>query len=206
MAADDIAICNQALNLLRADTVTNIASPTTNEEDICAAFYSDFVNDILTRYPWSFATKKALLTATTAPTTEWTYGHTVPTEALRVWALYNSTEARAAPVAEYDIYSPSTGRVIMSEQSTLYADYTVYRDEQYWPGYFVQFAIYAFAALICIPVTDQVDTAEMLHQAAWGARNENELGGKYGVACRLDAMQKSPEFIIDSPLVTSRFS
>lgn len=205
MAADDIAICNQALRLLRADTITAL-NQGTNEADICNAFYSDFVNDILTRYPWSFATKKALLTATTAPTTEWTYGHTYPAEALRLWALYNTTQARAAPIAEYDIFSPSTGRVIMSEQSTLYADYTVYRDEQYWPGYFVQFAIYAFAALIAVPVTDQTDLAEGLHQAAWGARNENELGGKYGVAVRMDAMQKSPESITSSPLIAARFS
>lgn len=201
----DIDICNQALALLRADSITAF-NQGTNEADICNTFYDDFVNDILTRYPWSFATKKAALSSTTAPLNEYRYAHTIPTEALRLWALFPSSSVGAVPINDYDIQSPSTGRVVFSNQENLWADYTLARDEQYWPGYFVQFAIHAFAALIAVPVTDQVDLADMLHRKAWGAPSENELGGKYGVAIRIDAQQKPGEIITDSPLIAARFS
>lgn len=206
MAADNIAICNQALYLLRADRISALASTGSNETIVCNEFYADFVNDILTRYPWSFATKKALLTATTAPLTEYKYAHTYPTEALRLWSLFPSASVGANPVSDYDIFSPTTGRVIISNNSTLYADYTLYRTEVNWPAYFVIFATKALAARIAMPITDKPELAEFWKKEAFGSPSDNELGGAFGVACRLDAQQKPGETIISSPLIEARFS
>jgi hypothetical protein len=199
-------IASQAMGLLRANSVASFDEGT-NEADIMSLFYADWVLDVLTRYPWSFATKKRLLNQdSTAPVNEFAYAHIVPAEALRIWAVYDSNAVGAKPITEYDISGTDGGRRINSNRAQLWGEYTVYTDEANWPGYFIHFAIHALAALTAMPVTDQVDLANRMQILTWGQPNENELGGKFGVACKIDAMQKPGEQINDSPLVAARFS
>lgn len=207
MTVTNISIINQSLALLRADSIAAL-SDTSNEGVTANLFYTTFVNDVLTRYPWSFATKKAALVATTAPLNEYTYAHTVPTECLRVWAVWPDDTVGIDPITEYDIQSggASAGSVILSDYSSLWADYTFYKSEAYWPHYFSTFVIKAFAALVAMPITDKPELAEYWTREAWGPPQDNYLGGAFGVACRLDAQQKPGETIVSSPLVDARFS
>jgi len=205
MALSAVDIASQALGLLRADSI-NSFDEGTNEADIAKLFYDNFAKDILTRYPWSFATKKRLLVRdSTDPVNEFRYSHVVPSEALRVWALFDTDAVGARPITDYDIQSPSGGRRIFSNFDVLYADYTVYTDEANWPGYFVTFAFKAFAALIAKAVTDQDDLSERLRIAAWGSSNEGEQGGAFASAMRMDSQQKPGETIFNSPLIDARF-
>lgn len=199
-------IVSQGYGLLRADSVADFDEGT-NEADIAALFYGDFVLDILTRYPWSFATKKRRLNQdSTAPVNEFQYSHIIPGEALRIWSVYDSDAVGAVPIKQFDIAYADGGRRIYSNCAELWADYTIYASEAIWPGYFVHFAIHAWAALTAMSITDQPDIAQKYQGLAWGAGNENELGGKYGVACKIDAMQKPGENIQSSPLIEARFS
>jgi hypothetical protein len=206
-AQTSVDICNQALLLLRADAITAL-SDTTNEGIACNTLYTNFVNDILTKYPWSFCTKKALLTATTSPLNEFTYAHTLPATALRLWKLLPSTSTGASPIQDYDIQSAgdALAQVVLSNNATIYADYTFYKAEAYWPAYFTSFAVRAFAALLAIPITDKPDIAQLWQTAAYGPAQDNFLGGAFGQACKIDAMQKPTETIPSSPLIAARFS
>lgn len=208
MVSDDVDVASQALGLIRANSITslNTAVDTSNEAEIAALYYDDFVDDILTRYPWSFALKKALLVATTTPVNEWRYAHTFPTEAKRLWALYASSSAGAKPINDFDIGGQPGTRVINSNQSTLYGEYTIDVSEANWPGYFSHFAIHAFAALIALPVTDDVELAARMQALAWGSPSEGEKGGKFAIATGIDAQMKPPEIVADSPLISARFS
>jgi len=206
MAIDSINISSQALGLLRANPITSFTDGS-NESAICSLFYDTFVKDILTRYPWSFCTKKRKLNQdSTAPTNEFRYAHIVPADALRVWAVFNSGSVGAIPIKEYDIQAPDGSRLIFSNFEELWCDYTYYVDEGYWPPYFIHFAIHAFAALIAKPVTDQDDLAKRLFIQAWGNNLEGERGGKFSVAVSTDALQKPGETISSSPLIEARFS
>lgn len=205
MVSSDIDIASQALGLLRANTITSFTEGT-NEADIAKLYYADFVQDILTRYPWAFVTKKRLLNQTDAPLNEYQYAHIVPAEALRLWAVYNSGAVGAKPINSFDAAAPNGGREIHSNHNVLYGEYTVYSAESNWPGYFTHFAIHAFAALIAIPVTDDDDLAAKMHRLAWGAADEGENGGKFSVAASIDAQQKPPEEILSSPFIDARFS
>lgn len=199
-------IASQGFGLLRADSVADF-NEGTNEADIATLFYPDFVLDILTRYMWSFATKKRRLNQdSTAPVNEFQHSHILPGEAQRVWAIYNSDAVGAVPIKQYDIAHADGGRRIYSNCAELWAEYTIYASEAVWPGYFVHFAIHAWAALTAMTVTDQPDVAAKYQVLAWGQPNENEQGGKFGVACKIDAMQKPGEQIQSSPLVEARFS
>ncbi|MCK5606293.1 hypothetical protein KAR91_30615 [Candidatus Pacearchaeota archaeon] len=205
MASSDINIASQALALVRADPITsfNDGSP---EAGIVSLFYNDFVQDMLTRHPWSFATKKRLLNGTTPPINQYSNAHLIPAECLRLWALYPDSTVGVRPINEYDIQAPDGPRKIFSNHEVLYGEYTIYTAETNWPGYFTHFLIYAFAAVIAIPVTDQPDIAKAMHTLAWGPPSDGEKGGKFSVATGLDAQQKPGEIVYDSPFVAARFS
>ena len=208
MVSSDVDFCSQALRLCRAGAITslNTTTDTSNEAEICALFYDDFVEDILTRYPWTFALKKAALVATTTPVNEWQYAHTYPSEALRLWALYPSSSAGVTPINHYDVSGQPGTRVVNSNYETLYAEYTTDVSEANWPGYFSHFAIYAFASLIALPVTDDTELAERLRIAAYGGQNEGERGGKFATATGVDAQQQPANVVNNSPLIQARFS
>lgn len=205
MVSSDIDIASQSLGLLRANTIASF-NDGTNEADITKLYYTDFVQDILTRYPWSFVTKKRLLNQTDAPLNEWRYAHILPSESLRLWALYPSSNVGARAINDYDIQAPSGGRRVFSNNATLYGEYTVYADESNWPGYFTHFAIHAFAALIALPVTDDDALAQQMHRLAWGTPEQGEKGGKFAVATGIDGQQKPHDEILQSPFIDARFS
>ena len=205
MVSSDIDIASQALGLIRANVIDSFDDGS-NEAEISKLYYADFAQDILTRYPWSFATKKRQFNGATAPINEWRYAHIVPAEALRIWAIYATSSAGAKPINNFDIAAPAGKRQVHSNNDTIYGEYTVYTDESNWPAYFTQFAIYAFAALIAIPVTDDDDLAERMQRMAYGTPSEGENGGKFAIATSIDAQQKPPELILDSPLIDARFS
>lgn len=200
------SLCNQALTLLRADTITDFTDGT-NESEVCSLLYGDFTKDILTRYPWSFAMKKSsALTATTAPVNEYSKAHTYPTEALKLWALRGSSSIGQDLVIDYNLQAVGTSQVIYSNNTTLYADYTFYQAEAYWPSHFITFFTMALAAKLAIPITDKTDLADMWKKEAFGSSLENGLGGAYAIATRLDAMMNPPQSPIIAGLEAARFS
>jgi hypothetical protein len=205
MTVTDVQIASQALTLLRADTVTTF-SGTQNESVIMTQLYADHIKGLFNLYPWTFATKKALLVASTTPTNEYAYSHIIPTEAMLLWAVFNSSQVGAQPIRDYDIYTASDGRRIYSNYSTLYADYTIDVDETYWPPYFLQFAIHSLAAVVALPVTGNADLAQYYSQIAYGSANANRKGGLFGIATSIDSKQKRNEFVISSPITEARFS
>jgi hypothetical protein len=205
MASSDIDIASQAMGLLRANTISSFDEGT-NEADIAKLYYSDFVQDILTRHPWSFATKKRRLNQTDSPLNEWRYAHIIPAEALRVWAVYPSDKVGAKPINNYDIQAPDGKRVIMSNYPNLWLEFTVYTAETNWPGYFTAFAIPAFAALTAVPVTDDENLHTKWQTVAYGNPSDGEKGGKFASAAAIDMLQKPPEEILQSPFIDARFS
>jgi len=205
MVSSDIDIASQGLGLLRADTIGSFDDGT-NEADISKLYYPDFAQDILTRYPWSFATKKRMLSGTDSPLNEYKYAHIIPAECLRVWAVYNSGAVGAKPINSFDIAAPNGGREVHSNNEKIWMEYTVYTAESNWPGYFTHFAIHAYAALVAGPVTDDDDLTTKMHRLAWGTPDQGEKGGKFAVATGIDAQQKPPEQVLDSPFIDARFS
>lgn len=205
MATSKIDIASQALGLLRADVISSFDQGT-READIVKLYYDDFVQDILSRFAWSFCTKKRLLNQTTAPLNEFKYAHIYPAEALRLWAVYASGTVGAPVINEFDIQAPEGSRRILSNQEVLYGEYTCYIDEANWPGYFTHFAIHAFAALIAMPVTDDEALETRFKTLSWGPPSEGGRGGFFYTATSVDAQQKPGEVIQDSPFVTARFS
>lgn len=199
-------LASQALGLLREESISSFDDGT-NAADIVKLYYDDFVEDMLTRYPWSFVKlKRKLNQDSAAPLNEYKYSHIVPAEALRMFAVYPSGKVGAKGLTDFDIQAPDGARRIFSNHSELWGEYTVYADESNWPAYFSGFAQYAFAAHIALPVTDDEGLAQLMHTKAFGTSEEKEKGGKFSVAVGIDDLQKPGEEIISSPLIEARFS
>ena len=202
----DISVASQALLLLRADAIDSF-SDGSNEGDILTVMYDPHIQNILSIYPWTFATKKRQLNQdTVTPISEYPYSHIVPSDLLLLWALFNTNSQGAAPVSDYDIYGTETARRIYSNYSTLYADYIFRASETVWPPYFEQFAVYSLASILAIPVTGNADLADMYDKMAYGGGGSNRKGGLFGVAAAMESKQKRNEYIFSSPLTGARFS
>lgn len=201
-----IDIASQALILLRANTISSFADDS-NEAQVVNVLYTDFMASLLSQYPWTFATKKRLLSRETdTPVNEYSYIHIVPSEALLVWALFDTSNINSSPVRDYDIYGSASGRRVYSNYETLYADYTFYADESTWHPTFVNFAINAFAARLAMPVTGDEKLADYYHTLAYGSLQGNSKGGLLGLAMATDSKQKRNEYIFSDPLTNARFS
>ncbi len=207
MATTNVTVANQALRLLRATPVVSTFNDGSAAGNILLDMYDDHIKALFSMYPWTFATKKALLVAdATSPVNEYKYSHEIPAEAMLVWAVFNSSLVGARPVVDYDMYGSETERFIFSNYPTLYADYTIDRAEAVWPYYFVQFAVHSLAAHIAMPVTGNMELADYWYRKAYGSANANGKGGFYGIATSTDSKQKRNEYIISSPLTEARFS
>lgn len=206
MANSAVDIASQALAQLRANTIGSL-SDDSNEARIAALYYPDFVSDIFSRVPWSFATKKKqLLRDVNNPLNEYQYAYVIPAEVIRILKVFRDGEVRALPIRNYDIQAPTTGRRIMTDEEKCFIEYTYYPDESQWPGYFVSYAVAAFAALIAIPLTDDAGLAQQMQQLAYGTPGAGENGGRFAVAYSIDGQQKPYEPVIDYPIINARFS
>lgn len=80
--ADIIVVCNQALGLLGAATIS--INGTDNNHDLCTLFWAQARDEILINHPWNFARKRANAIQTTDPLFEYDYAFTKPSDCLRV--------------------------------------------------------------------------------------------------------------------------
>lgn len=202
----NVEIASQALLLLRANTISSFADDT-NEAEIVNTMYTQHVKSLLSLHRWSFATKKRQLNQDTeAPINEFKYAHIVPSEALLIWSLTNTTDIGAPHIKEFRLYGTDSSRRIFSNQASLYADYTRYVDEATWPAYFVEFVVYSFASHIALPVTGNSSLSNTYSEKAYGSLSANRKGGLYGVAVSIDSRQQPGIRIESSPLIEARFS
>jgi len=82
------AICNLALDLVQGDRVSDISSPQTPIEELCARWYDHTRRKLLRQHPWNFAIKRVILAASvTAPVFGSDKKFPVPADFLRLLHL-----------------------------------------------------------------------------------------------------------------------
>jgi tryptophan-rich sensory protein len=87
----DAEIANNALCLLGVSPINSL-SDVSVQAQLADRLYSSTRDEVLLSHLWNFAMKRATLTATTAPTSGWSYAYTLPADCLRVVQL-NGFEA-----------------------------------------------------------------------------------------------------------------
>jgi len=206
MALTDVDICNKALTKLGARTIASIAVPTNDTERACAKLYTETKAMWLAAHPWRFTVKRVLLVAAAAPVNRWTYGWSMPGDAIAgtgPLALFNAVGANVAPQKDWEF----TAGVVETNTTPVYADYQFNVSEASWPPLFVAFAEAAFAAELGPIVQDRSTAANDYRVEAWGTPGEGGSGGKFGFAKRRLAMYRPPQSFMqdEGPLAEARF-
>lgn len=90
MASSPNDICNKALDLLsqKAD-ISNIVTPTTENERICARWYNDTLDFLLRRYVWNFAVTRKRIPRDVKGTPEFDFSsaYKLPEDFVRLLAI-----------------------------------------------------------------------------------------------------------------------
>lgn len=201
MTTTEYTISNKALALLGQSSISDFTS--SDKAIKCGALYPTYMQSLLAMYNWHFARKKsASLTATTAPTFGYTYAFTMPSDALNIVNVYNSTDAEVAPQSRYERF----GAVLHTAFTPAYLDYTYDVDEDLWPSWYQEFAATAFAGRIAVSITEDEGKASYYTQMAFGTPSETGEGGMYMACKRLDSRQQPAKPFPVQSLIASRFS
>lgn len=119
--ASEASICNAALQLIKNNKRISDLEEGTKEANACEEIYEDLRDFVLENHTWNFAQKRkqlARLGSEYTPAFGWDYGYEIPSDFLRLTALYDNRDERGAVP-----YSKESGQ-INSNASELFLLYT----------------------------------------------------------------------------------
>jgi len=141
MALSKFDICNQALVLVGANTITSFSQNTT-ESIVANQLYETTLEDLLTKCRWRFASKQVQLSKnSTNPDARYESSYALPSDALILHTVTVSDD-----VINYDRY----GQNIFTNTTTsdtVIADYTFQPSESIFPPYFAKVLVFELASL-----------------------------------------------------------
>lgn len=121
MAVSETSICNDALIMIGANTISAL-SDSTKEGRLCNEQYEKVRDQLLFSHPWNFAIKKIGVAADVSlPSGYWgyAYAHTIPTDCLRVLLVEcEDTPWTAEGGKIYSNYTPLNLKYIKKETDT----------------------------------------------------------------------------------------
>jgi len=178
--ASVVDICNSALNLLGASTISALTDDTKNAR-LCNQRYEPVRNRIFRSHPWNCLIKRVQLAKDSdAPVIEFANQFTLPTDCLRVLKIHNGTTDSVASALEYKI----EGRKIKTNEGTVYLVYVALdTDPNNYDAYVQEAISHQLAADIAYAVTNNATLAnnymsradERLREARFIDATENSV-------------------------------
>jgi len=179
--ASVVDICNSALNLLGASTISALTDDSKNAR-LCNQRYEPVRNRIFRGHAWNCLTKRVQLAQdSTAPVIEYANQYTLPADCLRVLKIHTG----AADSISDDIDYAVEGRKIKTDEGTVYLVYiALITDPNEYDTYLQESISHQLAADICYAVTNNATLAknymeradERLREARFIDSTENSLG------------------------------
>ena len=179
--ASVVDICNSALNLLGASTITQLTEDSKNAR-LCNQRYEPIRDRMFRSHSWNCLTKRVQLAEdSSAPVVEYTNQFTLPTDCLRVLKIHNGTTDSIASSIDYAV----EGRKIKTDEGTVYLVYVaIDTDPNNYDTYLQESISHQLAADIAYAVTNNATLAknymeradERLREARFIDATENALG------------------------------
>ena len=179
--ASVVDICNSALNLLGASTISALTDDSKNAR-LCNQRYEPVRNRVFRGHAWNCLTKRVQLAQdSSAPVVEYSFQYTLPSDCLRVLKVHTGV----TDSIESDIDYAVEGRKIKSNQGTLYLVYiAIDTDPNNYDTYLQEGISHQLAADIAYAVTNNATLAknymeradERLREARFIDATENSLG------------------------------
>ena len=178
--ASIVDICNSALNLLGASTISALTEDSKNAR-LCNQRFEPVRNRVFRSHNWNcLITRVQLAQDTTGPVVEYTYGYTLPTDCLRVLKIHNGTTDSIASNLDYKV----EGRKIVTNETTIYLVYIALdTDPNTYDSYLAESISHQLAADLCYAITNNSTLAnnymaradERLREARFIDATENSL-------------------------------
>ena len=178
--ASVVNMCNSALNLLGASTISSLTEDTKNAR-LCNQRYEPIRNRVFRSHNWNCLIKRVQLAQdSTGPVVEYTYGYTLPTDCLRVMKIHNGSTDSIASDLDYKV----EGRKIVTDITTIYLVYiALITDPNEYDSYLREAVSHQLAADICYAITNNSALAnnymiradERLREARYIDATENAL-------------------------------
>ena len=117
--ASVVNICNSALNLIGASTISALTEDTKNAR-LCNQRYEPVRNRVFRGHNWNCLIKRVQLAAnSTVPVIEYAKSYALPSDCLRVLKIHNGTTDSIASDLDYKI----EGKNIVTDETTVYLVY-----------------------------------------------------------------------------------
>ena len=178
--ASIVDICNSALNLLGASTISALTEDSKNAR-LCNQRFEPVRNRVFRSHNWNcLITRIQLAQDTTGPVVEYTYGYTLPTDCLRVLKIHNGTTDSIESNLDYKV----EGRKIVTNEGTIYLVYIALdTDPNTYDSYLAESISHQLAADLCYAITNNSTLAnnymaradERLREARFIDATENSL-------------------------------
>ena len=179
--ASVVDICNSALNLLGASTITALTDDSKNAR-LCNQRYEPIRNRIFRSHAWNCLTKRVQLAQDSAePVVEYTYQYTLPSDCLRVLKIHTGTTDSIESSIDYVV----EGRKLKTNEGTIYLIYIgLDTDPNNYDTYLQEAISAGLAADIAYAITNNATLAnnylttadERLREARFVDATENALG------------------------------
>jgi hypothetical protein len=179
--ASVVDICNSALNLLGASTISALTDDSKNAR-LCNQRYEPVRNRIFRSHAWNCLTKRVQLAQdSSAPVVEYSYQYTLPSDCLRVLKIHTGVTDSIESDIDYKVES----RKIKTNEGTVYLVYIALdTDPNNYDSYLQEAISAGLAADIAYAVTNNATLAnnylttadERLREARFVDATENSLG------------------------------
>ena len=178
--ASIVNMCNSALNLIGASTISALTEDTKNAR-LCNQRYAPVRNRIFRGHNWNCLIKRVELAQnSTAPVMEYTYAYALPSDFLRVLKIHNGTTDSIAADLDYKV----EGKNIVTNQTTVYLVYIALdTDPNNYDAYLREAISHQLAADLAYAITNNATLAnnymtradERLREARFIDATENSL-------------------------------
>ena len=160
MADSKFDICNKAMVLVGANTISSFTQNTT-ESKVASQLYEATLENLITRCRWRFASKQSQLSKnTTNPDARYESSYALPNDALVI-----HTVTVADDVIKYDRYGQNLFTDTTSSDIVI-ADYTFQPSESDFPPYFKQTLVFELASLFAGAIARNDQLSELYHKRA----------------------------------------
>ena len=178
--ASVVNMCNSALNLIGASTISALTEDTKNAR-LCNQRYEPVRNRVFRSHNWNCLIKRVQLAQnSTAPVIEYSYAYALPSDCLRVLKIHNATTDSVVSNLDYKI----EGKNIVTDETTVYVVYIALdTDPNNYDAYLREAISHQLAADICYAITNNATLAnnymaradERLREARFIDATENSL-------------------------------
>ncbi len=178
--ASVVNICNSALNLIGASTISALTEDTKNAR-LCNQRYEPVRNRVFRGHNWNCLIKRVELARnSTAPVVEFNYAYALPSDFLRVMKIHNGTTDSIAADLPYKV----EGKNIVTDQTTVYLVYVALdTDPNNYDAYLREAISHQLAADLAYAITNNATLAnnyltradERLREARFIDATENSL-------------------------------